>query len=239
MPISHIISVNTSTGSSSSPSCAFGSGYIPVTDDLVVVFMTSTAIGITLNATPANWVNPFGSTVDFETDSHEASVGYHWVTSTEATNVTTTYTLTSWFSSAQTVGIIGVVLRGVDKTTPIDDLRSTQSSQNTETPHFLPGLTGTVGDNSMVLSFTCGDGNLTYTDPTDWTLCAKNSAGQQGRAAYRRDALTTAGTGTVSSVAITPSVGDEYIGITLALTPAADVAPNGNIGQAVNRAAVY
>jgi hypothetical protein len=219
--VSHIISVNTSTGTSTSPSCAFGATYTPQTDDLVILCMTSTATAITLSATPAGWVNPAGSTVDFETDSHEASVGYHWVTSAEATAVTTTYTATSWFSSAQTVGIIGTVYRGVDTTTPIDDWRSTQDSGNNATPHFMPSVTGTLSDNSLVHGFVCADGTGTYTDPAGWTLLAKSTAGQQGRAAYRWNTLTVAGTGGgTSSQAVTPSAGDEYIGITLALTAA-------------------
>jgi hypothetical protein len=219
--VSHIISVNTSTGTSTSPSCAFGAGYVPQLDDFVRVYMTSTATAITLSATPAAWVNPFGSTVDMETDSHEASVGYHWVTAAEVTAVTTTYTLTGWFAASQTVGIIGTVYRGVDKTNPIDDLRTTQDSGNNASPHFIPGLTGTLSEGSLVDGFVCADGTGTYTDPAGWTLLAKNTAGQQGRAAYRWNTLTTAGTGGgTSSTSVTPSVGDEYIGITLALTAA-------------------
>lgn len=221
MAISHVISTSTSSSGGASPSCAFGGSYTPQLNDLVVAIYTSASTGITLSATPAGWVNPLGSTVDIETDAHETSIGYHFVTAGEVSAVTTTYTPTNWFSGAQTVGIVGVVLRGVDTTTPIDDIATTFDSTNTVTPHVIPGLTGAnLGNNSMVVGFLSLDGTSTYTDPAGWTLCAKNSAGQQGRAAYRCNTLTTAGNN-FASQNVTPSTGDEYIGIAIAFTDAA------------------
>lgn len=227
MAVSHVISVSTSV-SSSSIICAFGAGYVPVAGDYIILLSSIRATGITLNATPANWVNPLGSTVDLESTSHELSIATHFVTSAEATAVTTSYTASSWFSTSQTQSIIGMVWRGVDPNAPLDSI-VTAINNTTSLTHTMPALTGSdLNTGSQVVGYVCASNTPTYTDPGgDWTLCAKNAAAQQGRAAYRLGTLTTAGSG-VSSQGVTASVTGLSIGVTMALNASGVSTPTVN-----------
>src|SRR6476620_4004023 len=180
MAVSVVASVSASLAATRSPTATFSS-WTPALNDLVVLFVTSGATGATITV-PSGWVNILGGTTDVESDSHEATFVYHWVTSTEATNGTLTYTATTLYDTTQSGGTVGIVLRGVDTTTPIDSVVTTFDSGNTVTPHVIHALVGAnLSTNSMVIGAVFGDGTITYTDPSGWTLCAKNSGGQMGR----------------------------------------------------------
>lgn len=216
MAVSEVFALSTSTGSSKSPSCAFGASYTPVANDLVILFITVQNTTSTLSATPSGWVNPLGSATALVGSSHQAAVCYHFVTSAEATAGTTTYSPTNWFTAAATCAIVGVVFRGTDTANPVQ-VSNTVINNTTSTTHVMPGLTG-PGSNSMPVGFVCASNTPTYTDPTGWTLNAKNVAAQQGRASYRSNTLTTAGSN-VASQNVTASSTGLAIGISLAIAP--------------------
>lgn len=216
------VSIVTSGGgaiSNGSPSVTFA-GYVPALNDMILMFPSSQST-LALNASPSDWVNPLGSGVEVNGDAHGASVGYHWVTSGEVSGGTTTYTMTSWFGT-ETGYVHGVVLRGVDTSTPIDSINTTFDDGNAATPHLTATLTGAnVGTGSLVVASVARDSTGAYgSTPAGWTDIQKTNT-NQAKWTASRDALTSAGVD-VTAASISPSAGDEYISITVALTPAAD-----------------
>jgi len=190
--------------------------WTPTTDDLIVLFCDS--VTPTTITVPSGWVNPLGGTTVVSSDSHTGYVLTHRVTSAEQTAGTVSWTLTGVQGNYDGI-CLAVVLRGVDTTTPIDAFATTFSSGDTATPHTLPGLAGaSLGDNSMVISCVLRDGLGTWTTPDGWGVLASISNQQAGWVGVR-NARTSAGV-TIPDTSITPNSGDEFVGITLAFTPA-------------------
>lgn len=211
-----------------SPSLTFGS-WTPALNDVVLLWskVVSTAITITV---PAGWVNcdPSGGNTNVSSDTGSGAAIYHLVTSGEVSGVTTTYTATSLWNSTVNGNVTGIVLRGVDSTTPIDSSAVAFDNANTVTPHVLPALVGAnLSSNSLVVGCVAADGNGTYdTNPSGWTIQIQNNAfTRKGSAIATRDTLTTAGSN-VAATNITPSVGDEYVSYTIAFTEFAPTSTN-------------
>jgi hypothetical protein len=222
MAVSVVATKDGGTFSGRSPTVTFTS-WTPAENDVVVLFPSSTVTGHTITE-PSGYVNPLGAGVDVETDTHQECCVYHLVTSGEASAVTMTYTATNLYGATVTGGnTFGIVLRGVDTTTPIDSANSKFSSANTATPHVLASLTGAnLSTNSMVVSCVVKDLGGDYTTaPSGWTFQVQNAGGSaQAKALLTRDTLTTASSD-VTATNITPNAGDEYASITLALTAGA------------------
>jgi hypothetical protein len=201
---------------SASPSVTFN---VPVAENDVVVMWAASATVAVLNAAPAGWVNALGGTTIVASDSHSMACVYHKVTAGEASAQTLTYTATSLFTAAQTGYVHAALVRNVDPTTPLDAAASTFNSGNTITPHVLAGLAGAdVGTGSLVLSSVTKDAVGAYsTLPSGWEFLATTNT-NLGMATLRREATTTSGVA-VAATNITPSAGDEYASITVALTP--------------------
>lgn len=205
--------------STNDPSVTF-TGYTPLENDLVILFPSSTTVlGVVANASlPAGWANPLGDGVEINSDAHGMAALYHLVTAAEETAVTTTYTATDALDAAETGYVHGEVFRYVNPAAPIDGFNTDQGSGNTTTPHVLAGITGSgvLLDDSMVVSSVAKDATGAYSSvPAGWTqLQATNT--NQGRWTGIRNTLTTVDTD-VTATNITPSAGDEYVSITLAL----------------------
>lgn len=213
--------------STNDPAVTFPGTYTPLEDDLVVLFIASTTVlDVVANASlPAGWVNPLGDGVEVNSDAHGVAILYHFVTAGEETAVTLTYTATNALAAAETGNVLGVAVRNVDTTTPIDSINTTFSSTNTVTPAVLASLTGTnLSDNSLVLRYTAQDSTGTYTEPAAHTEIVTSNT-NQGTWLGRLDALTTAGAD-VAATDITPDAGDEYASITVALSKAVAAVPD-------------
>jgi hypothetical protein len=167
---------------------------------------------------PSGWTNPLGAGVDVESDAHQLACAYHQVTAAEEAAVTTAYTATNWYGANVTGYVQGAVVRDVDRRTPIDSANSTFNSGNTTTPHVLASLTGTnLTDGSRVLSSVAKDSTGAYSSvPAGWSQIRADNTNQGRWLGYR--AAVTATNVDVTATNITPSAGDEYASITLALT---------------------
>lgn len=201
---------------SRSPSLTF-TGWTPALNDLVIMFPRDASPDSTLTI-PGGWVNPLGGTTKITTDSNQSAVLYHFVTAGEVSAVTTTYSPTNLFSFAIFGSVVGSVLRGVDTTTPVDSVATTFDSSDTATPHVIPALTGAnLSTGSLVLGATSRDGDGAYgSGPGGWTQITK-TADWSPTWYGNLNAATTAGVD-VPAATITPNAGDEYTGISIALT---------------------
>lgn len=208
-----IESVGAALSASRSPSVTF-SGTGPIENDIVVLFCSSTTTAtITI---PSGWDNALGGTTDVESDSHQMCCVYHVVTAGEDSANTVTFTATNLYDASETGEVVGVIVRLVNPSAPIDSANSTFDSANGATPHILASLVGTnLSDGSRVISAVAKDSTGTYTTPAGWTALASRNA-NQGLAAFTRNTLTTASTN-VTATNVTPSAGDEYASITIAL----------------------
>jgi len=201
---------------SRSPAITFPSTWTPALNELVIVWPSSTTTATITDV--AGWTNPLGSGVDVESDAHQLSCGYHFVTAGEVSAVTRSWTLTNWYDTTQTGNIIGCVISGAATSSTIDSVNSKFDSANTATPHSTAVLLGTnLTTGSLVLSCTVSDGTNTYAaDPAGWARIITENT-NQGKILLQRDALTTASSN-VDEVSLTPAAGDEFISITIAIT---------------------
>lgn len=233
-----VSSANAALSASRSPSLAFTAAqWVPKENDVVVLVPSSTdTAAITL---PSGWVNTLGGTTDVESDAHEECCVYHLVTAAEQSGGTTTYTATNLYDATETGNVVGCVVRGVDPASVIDSANSTFDSSNNVTPHVLASLTGTnLSTGSLVLSCVAKDGTGTYTTPTGWTQVQTQNT-NQGKWLGVRNTLTTADTN-VTATNITPSAGDEYVSITIALTkvPAGGTQYEANLSGSITPAGI-
>lgn len=215
MAITVAATANGSYSASRSPALTFSS-YTPATND-VIIFVIGDAVTST-GAIPTGWVNchPSGGATFASSTAQTCSMIYHLVTSGEASAVTTTYTATNWRSTTGTGSVCGIVLRGVDTTTPLDSSAAGFDSA-AATPHVLPALTGAnLSTNSLVVRGISADSALTWTTPVGHTQRAYSGT-NVASAIYTVDTLTTAGVN-VAATNITPSIGDQYATITAAFT---------------------
>jgi hypothetical protein len=207
------------------------SSYTPATDD-VVVFACNNSTGTVAQAmtVPAGWVNCHnsGGNTNQASDAHTGAVIYHLVTSGEASGGTTTYTATNLWNAIGTGNVVGVVLRGVDPTTPVD-YATAQANTTNVTPHVFPQMTGSnLSSNSLVVRAMFKDGTGTYTTPAGHTSQALNNT-TCATNVYTVDTLTTSGV-TVASTNITPNASDEYVAYSVAFTEGT-ATPPANTGQ--------
>jgi hypothetical protein len=215
MAISVAATGSSTTTVSRSPAITFSS-YTPATGD-IVVFFAATLNASAVSTNPTGWTNPLGSGVTVTSDSNTQVCVYRAVTTGEVTGGTTAYTATNLWNAAQSGNANGVVLRGVDSTTPVDSANSAFSSVDTATPHTLPALTGAnLSTNSLVVASVAKDGGGSYTTPSGWTQRIAN-INNFAHYTYTRNTLTTAGTD-ITATNITPNVGDEYCSISVAFT---------------------
>jgi hypothetical protein len=217
----YVVQVSGAALTTNDPAVTF-TGYTAKANDLVILFVSSTTVlGAVANASlPAGWVNPLGDGAEINSDAHGMACFYHFVTSAEETGGTTTYTATDALDAAETGYVQGVVIRNAETTDPVDGSGTAQDSANTVTPHVLAGITGTGGvllDHSLVISSVAKDGTGDYgtSAPAGWTWL-RNDNTNNGRWLGIRQARTTASTN-VTATNITPSGGDEYASITLAI----------------------
>lgn len=148
---------------SRSPSVTFGSA--PATGDLVVLFCGSTSTAaITI---PSGWVNALGGTTDVESiGPHEMCAVYHFVTSGESGGATTTFTATNLYDNAETGSVLGLVVVGVDQSTP---LIGTGTGTGVAATHQLAAVTPS-GDNGLIVSGIAKSLATAYaTAPSGWT----------------------------------------------------------------------
>ena len=201
--------VGTYSTATRSPSFTFGSSDIQE-GDLILAFPSSTNTATV--AMPSGWSNLLGGTTDVESDAHELSGGYHFVTSGEVGQ--TSWTLTNWYDTTEVGNVVAILIRGAGG---IDDVQSAFNSGNTVTPHVLAGVTPTISG-GMVISCVAKDGTGNYTsDPSGWTI-RQTSNTNNGKALLEYNTLTTAGVA-VGPTNITPSAGDEYASITVVVVP--------------------
>ena len=168
--------------------------------------------------TPSGWTNVLGGNTIVSDSIHGLFCIYHWVTSTEATNGTMAYTASTIWSGNTSGGAAGVVLRGVDTTTPIDSTGTTFNG-TASTTGVLPGLTGSnLSSNSLVLSGISPGGTSTFTTPTGWTLRASvNNVTAVWAGSY--NTVTQSGTN-ISDTNISMGSSRQYASITAAFTAA-------------------
>ena len=218
-----VVGTTTQTHNQQSVFVTFPAGYAnPTVDDVVVIAFSSTATAPTTTI-PSGWVNchPSGGSTRAEADTCWQAMAYHLVTSAEDSANTKTYTLTSCLSALTNWAAVGIVLRGVDATTPIDSTNATFDSANSATPNILPSLLGSnLSTGSMVVGATSNDATKTYTDPGGWTRQGyADNSGTTSTVMFTRDTTTTAGTD-VTATNVTPSAGDEYCSFTTAFLAA-------------------
>ncbi len=203
---------------SRSPSLTFDAA--PLENDIVLFFASSQTTGHTITE-PATWTNPLGAGVDVESDSHQICCVGHRVTSAEAGASTVTFTATNLYGATHTGEVHGVVVRNVDQTTMFDAGNSTFSSTNTVTPSVLASVT-TASNWPLVISSVAKDATGAYsTEPVDGSsnpayFFIATSNTNQGRATLQHYSLPKSGV-TIAATNITPSAGDEYASITVAL----------------------
>lgn len=208
-----------------SPSFGFGNYANPTAGDVIVAVVGCGAVTAGAATTiPSGWVNchPSGGNNRAEADTCQTNMAYHVVTTTEDTNNTLTYTLTNLFSGLQNWSGVAIALRGVNQSTPIDSAVAFFNSANTATPHTFSLLAGAdLSTGSIVVGALSNDGGETYaSDPAGWTRRGyQANATNSATICETRDAATVAGTD-VTATNITPSVGDEYAGFTVAFAAA-------------------
>jgi len=203
------------TSGDRSPSATFTS-WTPALNDLVILFCSDNLQGRTI-AIPSGWINPLGGTTDVESDAHEMCAVYHWVTQAEVDAVTMTYTATDLYDASVTTGrTSGIVLRGVDTTTPIDGSGTWSITTNSTSHHFPAVVAGDVTfSNDLVVRAVAHDGTGAYTNPAAHTVSTNDTA-TQSMLVSTRDALTTAGVA-VADTTVTQGTTGEGVGITLAV----------------------
>jgi len=211
-----ISSASNSFSASRSPAITFPSTWTPRLNDLVIVFPSSTTAATITDV--SGWTNPLGSGVDVESDVHQISCGYHFVTAGEVTAETRSWTLTNWYDANETGNIVGCVISGAATSGTVDSINSKSDTANTATPHSTAVLLGTnLTTGSLVLSCTASDGTNTYAaDPAGWIRIITDNT-SQGKILMQRVALTTANSD-VDEVSFTPADGDEFVSITIAIT---------------------
>lgn len=185
----------------------------PKTNDLVelwVALPTSTTITV-----PSGWVNVFGGNTVVDSGQHTLYCIYHLVTAAEETAATLFYTASGVHTSA-TCTILGVVVRNVDPTNPIDSAASTFSATATAT-HVLASLVGSnLTDDSLVLSGLAADGTGQPTPPDGWGTITGAGGTVQSNFLFSRNVHTTAGVNVAATNVV--SVSDEFASITVAHT---------------------
>jgi hypothetical protein len=206
--------------SANSRSLTLPTTWTPQVDDRLVLCGGSDQLITTINVT-SPWINPLGGSTYVASDQHCMCAVHRLITSAEAAAATRTYTASGLFSPSRAGIAGGFVVRGVDPTTPIDDISVAFSSVDTANPHSIPGLPGSnVGTGSLVVSCAYPDGAETYPGAADYTTLIAQATGAAGRSFWlgSRDTLTTAGVD-VAATPITPSVGDEFVAMTFAFKP--------------------
>lgn len=214
----------------------FGTNFAdPQLNDVVILFPAVTTPGQTITI-PAGWVNPLGGTTDIESSNHQLCVVYHQVTEAEAASNPTTFAATNLYDVAATGNVNGIAIRGVDPANVIDSIATAFNSTAATTPHVLPALPANeISANSLVIGCVAKATTGTYSVPAGWTL-ANSLNNNLGTWTGQRTAKTSLATA-VAATNITPSAGDRYCSVTIALSAA--VARSTKINQATSRASLY
>lgn len=220
-----VITTNAGAYSASGPTVSIPSGWTPLVGHHLVVWVSASNTA-TANVIASGFddVGPGLITPGDTTIYLQALI--HAITSGEETAGTTSWDLSGLFTTAETGEWIACAVQGADATTPIDAF-GTFIQAGTGTAHQLAGLAGAdVADDSLVLSGIIADApTITYTSPGGWTPHTTGAGTNTARWSGVRDTLTTAGVD-VAATNITPSVGDEALSITVALTAAAAGGPS-------------
>lgn len=200
-----------------------GNSYVPQAGDLLLVFSSNSEPGRAISMPgDGSWTNLIGAgNTTITTSAHTAAAIWHLVTLAEEQAGTNSWSLPNFWTANSFGRTWVVVLRGVDPAAPINAFATGSSSVSNATPHVLPGLPSAgLKDRSVVIGHIVADQAVQYPDsgtPAGWTKTGAVSDNFTGaQAVYQRDALTQVGV-PVLSANVVPSVGDEYIGITVAV----------------------
>lgn len=211
MAISVVATVGASASASRNRALTFSS-WTPQLNDVVVMFGSSNSI--TTITTPSGWTNVLGGNTVVSTSGNSLFCVFHQVTAGEVSAVTMTYTASNIWAGSTAGAAWGLVLRGVDPTTPLDSSNSTSNSSTTTTG-VLPGLTGTnLSTNSMIVAGITTYGTSTFTTPAGWTVRDNTVSGDW---VGTKDTLTTANSD-VASTNITQGTSRSYASISAAFT---------------------
>lgn len=192
-----------SFSATSSPGTGTITGYTPVAGDIIAVWLR-TGSGTSACNNITGWANALGSAIGVAATDVSMFCVYHIVTSAEATAGTHAWTLTSFFTAAQSGASLVAVLRGVNQTTPIDTAAG-GSNSTASTSQAIPTVTPN-NSGSIVFAAIGNDGTSTFSAVSSgWTIEVQNAGGQSGGALFLNNAPTNAGvavgpaTGTTSS----------------------------------------
>jgi hypothetical protein len=211
-----ITGVTTTYSATRSP--AFTLGTSPLTNDILVAFISSTTTSATTDV--ATWTNALGADVEImPSDTTLACVMvYHRVTAAEDTADQVTWTLTNLWDATETGRISVAVLRGVATTGELVGTGSTSNAGNSASPFVIADITPTA-DGSQIMAGVAGDGTATLTTPGTHTLQA-GAGTTQTNYLYSDDTLGSNGVAT-GTTDVTPSAGNEYVSIVAAFKDAA------------------
>lgn len=200
-----------------------GNSYVPQAGDMLLVFSSNSEPGRTISMPgDGSWTNLLGAgNTTITTTAHCAAAIWHLVTLAEEQAGTNSWTLPGFWTANSFGRTWVVVLRGVDPAAPINAFATGSNNASNATPHVIPGLPSAgLKDRSIVIGHVIADQAVQYPDsgtPAGWTKTAAVSDNFTGaQAVYQRDALTQVGV-PVLSANVVPSVGDEYIGIIVAV----------------------
>lgn len=198
-------------------------------DDVVISFLRA-GTGSAAATLVANWnnANPAGANSVTNGGSCSMMTIWHTVTAAEVTAGTRAWTFTNLWNASQTGATYTYVVRGADPTNPIDAFGE-DSSGGAVNPQTLADLLGSDISNTsdLVLAGIGADNTATYTDPSGWTLGAKNAGGQNTGACYSANSSPTPGTNWPATN-ITPSTGGTYASNTVAVKAPGGASVNGD-----------
>lgn len=209
MAITFPITGVTNNGTSRSPSFTLGTA--PAAGDVITVFVSS--VNIFAITDVAGWPNAVAANTVIASDAHAACMFTHEVTSGEAGAATVTWTLTNLLNAGDSWRITATVSRADSGVLAVTGSAGTGfNSANTATPFVIPSVTPGHNNAQVIGGLVADSATITQTTPAGFTLRANGGSNYL----YSRDALGSAGvpTGTTN---VTPSTGDEYIGIAIAL----------------------
>lgn len=183
--------------------------------EVIVLWMIANT-GFATITEPDGWENVLGGGTVVRNNTETMCCVWHRVTAAEAGG--TTITCTNLWDANVSGSSLDVRIRGVDPTTAVMGAASAFDVSDVATPHVLAGLLSTqvpLGFGYVVSCVASATSTPTYTTPTGWTAFVTFNT-NNALWAGRRNALTTANTA-VAATNITPSVGDAYTSITVAL----------------------
>lgn len=189
-------------------------GYVPQTDDVIVVWPTA-MVNNAVCTTPATWTNPRGGNVTNVATGVTMACVWRPVTAGEVSGGTNTFTLTNFWNATQTGEYIAFAARYIDSVFPIEALAL---SSSTSAVHGIAAIaaTGIRFPADLQVCTTAGAASGTYSSPTSGFTLLHQSSVNQMRSLFRRNALLPVQVAT-SGGSVTASVSTTWVSYTIAM----------------------